>query len=326
MVLSLAWTWVLGALAADGPGERIAWQNTAFADPTLWQGADGRYYAYATPGGDLEGSRYLTSEDALNWRAMEKGPFDRAQETAIKREWQNVWAPDVTVVKGKRLLYVTLYNSAEDSAIAVFRLEGDAGRAQEMQIITRSRDTGIRDTIDPEVVTDPTTKRVWLFFGSVGGMHRVELTADGRAVKPGAKYVHVAGRTDRENPARDKVFEGAYLHRRGAWWYLFVSAGWYADATYNVRVGRARTLDGIFRDREGRPMTEGFATSVLESEGDFYGPGHNGDFLVGRDGIPRIYYHCHWKGTDRDGKSPRILLCRRLTWDKEGWPTTVKGE
>ena len=105
-----------------------------------------------------------------------------------------------------------------------------------------------------------------------------------------------------------------------------MSAGWYADATYNLRVGRSRKLDGVFTDREGRPMTEGFSTPVLGTEGDFYGPGHNGDVLVGKDGVARIYYHCHWKGTDRDGQSPRIMLCRRLVWGKDGWPTTVKGK
>lgn len=305
-------------------GEHIAWQATSFADPTLWKGRDGRYYALATPGGNPEGARYLTSEDALTWRRAATGPFDRETARAIKKDWKNVWAPDVATVGGRRLLYVTLYNSAEDSAIGVLQLDGDAGRAHDLKLVSRSRDTGIRDTIDPEVVVDPQSRRIWLFFGSVGGMHRVELAADGMSVKPGAKYVHVAGRTDKENPTRDRVFEGAYLHRRGAWWYLFVSAGCYANQTYNLRVGRARTLDSVFRDREGRPMTEGFATSVLGTEGDFYGPGHNGDFLVGRDGVERIYYHCHWKGTDRDGRSPRILLCRRLVWDKDGWPKTVE--
>ena len=314
------------ARSPSAAGEHIAWGETSFADPTLWKGTDNRYYALATPGGHPAGARYLTSDDALTWTRMATGPFDAATAAAIKRDWKNVWAPDCAVVKGKRLLYVTLYNSAEDSAVGVFTLDGDAGQARDLRILTRSKETGISDTIDPEVVNDPQTKRTWLFFGSVGMMHRIELTADGLAVKPGAQYVHVAGRTDREGPKRDGVFEGAYLHRHGGWWYLFVGAGGYADATYNLRVGRSRKLDGVFTDREGRPMTEGFSTPVLGTEGDFYGPGHNGDVLVGKDGVARIYYHCHWKGTDRDGQSPRIMLCRRLVWGKDGWPTTVKGK
>ena len=313
----------VGMVWADGPAEHIAWRGD-FPDPTLWKGGDGRFYAYATPGSGLLGSRYLTSDDALAWRAMGHGPFGKALSDEIRKNWKWVWAPERAVVKGKARLYVSLVNSAEDSAIGVLDLDGDAGVASNLRILTRSRDTGIKDTIDPEVVADPETKRVWMFFGSIGKMHRVELTEDGLAVKDGAKYVHVAGRPASENPRRDKVFEGAYLHRHEGWWYLFVSAGWYADASYNLRVGRARTLDGVFRDREGRLMTDGFATPVLGTEGDFYGPGHNGDVLIGKDGVARIYYHCHWKGTDRNGHSPRIMLSRRLVWDADGWPKAVR--
>lgn len=318
----LLFVFAAGVARAGGLGEHVAWRGD-FPDPTLWKGGDGRFYAYATPGPGLLGSRYLASDDALVWRALDHGPFGKALSDEIRKDWKWVWAPDRVVVRGKARLYVSLVNSAEDSAIAVLDMDGDAGAANNLRILTRSRDTGIKDTIDPEVVVDPETKRVWMFFGSIGMMHRVELTEDGLAVKDGAKYVHVAGRPASANPRRDKVFEGAYLHRRNGWWYLFVSAGWYADASYNLRVGRAQTLDGVFRDREGRLMTDGFATPVLGSEGDFYGPGHNGDFLVGKDGVERIYYHCHWKGTDRKGHSPRIMLSRRLVWDADGWPKAV---
>jgi len=303
--------------------EHIAWGETAFPDPTLWKAADGRYYAYATPSQVLTDQHYLESDDGLVWRQMDYGPFTPEMAAAIQKDWKRVWAPDHAVVAGKRLLYVALYNSAKDSAIAACRLDGEPGRVTDFTIITRSSETGIRDSIDPEVVTDPETGRVWLFFGSTGKMHRVELAADGMSVKPGAKYEHVAGRPG-AGKGRSALFEGAYLHRRGAWWYLFVSAGWHGNATYNIRVGRSPTLDGVFVDREGRPMTEGHSTPVLGTDGDFYGPGHNGDFLVAKDGVERIYYHCHKKGHKVKGKEVRILLCRRLVWDADGWPTAVK--
>ena len=35
---------------------------------------------------------------------------------------------------------------------------------------------------------DPSSGKVWMFFGSVGKMHRVELDAEGTAVAPGARY------------------------------------------------------------------------------------------------------------------------------------------
>lgn len=296
-----------------------------YADPTLWKGADGKYYAYATTGGSGM-LQYLSSDDALTWKPTGKCPFAKELRTRIYEGWKAVWAPDHAVIQGENRLYVTLYNSADDSAIGMFRLRGgETGEAYDLHIITHSKQTGIRDTIDPEVVSDPDTGRLWLFFGSVGMIHRVELASDGLSVKSGAKYVHVAGSTDKEDPTRATVFEGSYLHRRNGWWYLFVSAGRFQDKSYCIRVGRARTLEGEFLDRNGRKMTDGFATIVIETEGnEFYGPGHNGDFLVGSDGVERIYYHSHWRKLDRPKRrSPRIMLARRLVWDAEGWPRTI---
>ena len=311
----------------DSVGEHVCW-NRSYPDPTLWKGADGRFYAYATPGGRMALQPYLVSDDGITWKSFGRGPFSEETAASIRKDWKWIWAPDRVTISGTNLLYVSLVNPGVESAIGVFRLRGDEpGEAYDLQIITRSKETGIIDTIDPEVVTDPENGKVWLFFGSTGKMYRVELTSDGFLVKPGSKYVHVAGRPISEDKTRAKVFEGAYLMRHGKWWYLFVSGGWYNGSSYCLRVGRSQTLEGVFRDREGRPMTEGFATQVLGTEaGDFYGPGHNGDFLTCPDGVLRVYYHSHWKVLDHGKTKPRVMLARRVVWDEAGWPRFEKEE
>lgn len=304
-------------------GEHLAW-GASFADPTLWQVTNGQYRAWATPGGAFM-KPYLTSTNAMDWCELSYGPIDAKLAKEIRAQWKAIWAPDRAVVGGEELLYVSLVNHAEESAIGVFKLDAE-GRASDLAIVTSSRETAIKDTIDPEVVTDPETGRVWLFFGSTGKMHRVELAKDGRSVLQGAKYEHVAGFTDDVDPSRRTVFEGAYLLNREGWWYLFVSAGWYGDASYNLRVGRSRTLEGAFVDREGRLMTDGFATPVLATEkiSPFYGPGHNGDVLVTADGQERLFYHSHYRALDNGEKRPRVMLSRRLSWTKDGWPRLLK--
>ena len=142
-------------------------------DPTIWQADDGRYYCIAT-----SPRRSLVSDDLFNWRMSDISPIDSSSWRTISSISHNFWAPDVATVNGKRLMYIPLYNSAEDSNIAVLQ-ESSPCQFQFKGIITRGRETGIEDTIDPEVVTDSQTGQVWLFFGSVGGIHRVELTADG---------------------------------------------------------------------------------------------------------------------------------------------------
>ena len=289
-------------------------------DPTIWVGDDGRYHCIAT-----NPARSIVSDDLFHWEMSDVAPVDVNSWGAMSAVAQRFWAPDVAMVDGKRNMYLTLYNSAEDSNIGVLQ-EYAPCQFRYMGILTSGRETGIHDTIDPEVVTDPKTGKVWLFFGSVGGIHRIELTKDGLALKEGATYEHVAGLKVEDNPDRSKVFEGSYLHQHGKYWYLFVSSGFFGDHTYQLKVGRAKKLTDVFLDRDGNRMDEGFATPVLHSdEGDrFYGPGHCGEIFNAKDGNEYIFYHCHVEGSRRRGSRP--LFISRIQWDEEDWPYVEGGK
>ena len=161
--------------------------------------------------------------------------------------------------------------------------------------------------------------RVWMFFGSLAdGIHRVELSADGLSVKDGAKPMHVAG-VRRPKDKMKRAWEGAYLHFRKGWWYLFVSGGHYGDHTYYLTVGRSRMIDGEFTDIKGRPMTEGLAEPILSSgKGDFfYGPGHNGEIFTSADGRDYIFYHAHARNFE---PNERPTLLQELRWSEDAWP------
>ena len=285
-----------------------------FPDPTTWRADDGTYRATSTA------LTILKSRDFRCWEPTGKRVFTRADEKRIRQKWKNIWAPDVFRLGDEYLIYVSLVNCDTNSAIAVYSSKDPEGPFKDGRIITRSIDTGIRDTIDPEVVRDDRDGALWLFFGSTGKMHRVKLSPDGKSLSPDAKYEHVAGLWGNENddPARKRIFEAAYLHRRNGWWYLFVSRGFYANHTYSIAVGRATTLDGPFLDRKGRKMTDGFATKVIASKkGDrFFGPGHNGE-IVTVDGHDYITFHCHVAG---EHSKDRPLFVAELTWDAADWP------
>lgn len=301
------------AQAISNPITKGSWP-----DPTVWLAEDGCYYCICTGA-----RRALVSGDLFNWEAVNRSFIDKQSWGEMRKIARQFWAPDVTTVNGQRLMYITLYNSAKDSNIGVLR-EVSPNNFQFHGIITRGLETGIIDTIDPEVVVDKNGKKVWLFFGSVGKIHRVELNRDGLSIKKGAKYTHVAGLTIKASPSRSQVFEGCYLHRHDGYWYMFVSAGWYKNHTYKLLVGRSRRLTGVFRDRDGNPMTKGFATPVITSEkGDFFfGPGHCGEIFT-KDNRDYIFYHCHNQGVK---PSLRPLMLQEIKWDSFGWPYVVGGK
>ena len=293
----------------------------SWADPTIWRSGS-NFYTYSTMGSSLK--KMKRSTDLVHWTDTVT-PFSQDTDNTLKAYGGSRWAPDVVKIGDKWMMYFTCRN---DSSSGIVALSSDtaAGPFTIIGRITYSGDTGIKDSIDPEVVKDPETGKVWLFFGSTGKMHRVELNSTGTALAEGAQYVHVAGVDVNQNSARDKVFEGAYLYRRDGWWYLFASAAQYWNYTYKVVVGRSRTIDGEFLDRQGRKMTDGYSTPVITSaSGDrFFGPGHNGEIFTDTFGHDYILYHCHDSSAGNDDK--RFLMLQEIRWDAEGWPYVEGGK
>lgn len=131
----------------------------------------------------------------------------------MKELGPDVWAPQFAQINGKYLIYITLRSSAEDSRIAVLSSVTVTGPYKFENVITDSRFTGIKDTIDPFAFVDDQTGKVWLVFGSIGGIHQVELTKDGLSLAEGAAYKHIAGQDIDKDNSRLTVFEGSYVYK-----------------------------------------------------------------------------------------------------------------
>ena len=339
--LLLLFCFVSVALAARAASDYLTYTNPVFAhdwaDPSIWRGDDGRMYTFSTSGtGIFYGNgrgKFLYSDDMIHWDTIPDYVWTNETLATLKTYGNSFWAPHIVKHNGKWLMYLTCYTSAAHSSIVVLSFpsstfpdsDGKCGPWTFEGLVTSSTDTGIDDTIDPFVVQDPNNQRIWMFFGSVGGEYRVELTTDGLRVAGKAQYVHVGGKTIGEDATRSKVFEGAYLYQHDGYWYYFVSTGNYWDHTYTVKVCRGKTLGGSFYDKEGNPMTEGNATTILSSvssSSHFTGPGHNGEIFVDEGGRTYMYYHCHVDGVTSTvaGYNPRCLMLQQLYWDDDGWP------
>lgn len=138
----------------------------------------------------------------------------------------------------------------------------------------------------------------------------------------------------------DNRFEGAYVVRRGAHYYMFASsADCCAGPTtgYSVFVGRSKSPRGPFLDRQGRSMSESRAggTIVISPNGNkWVGTGHNSVVtdLAGQDWLVYHAINRHdpyldppeLDGVNLVGVNERPMLLDRLDWI-DGWPIVRGG-
>ena len=125
--------------------------------------------------------------------------------------------------------------------------------------------------------------------------------------------------------------EGAYVHKRGQYYYLFASEGSCCEAeksTYHVIVGRSQSPLGPFVSKSGKSMIAGnegvFDEVILTRDypGNYCGPGHNAEIITDDGGNDWMPYHAYWKG---NGYKGRCMNLDRVYWSKDGWPYFKEG-
>ncbi|MEW6125991.1 MAG: family 43 glycosylhydrolase [Acidobacteriota bacterium] len=268
-------------------------------DPSTIIFCEGKFYTYGT------GGTALVSDDGWSWRRGAQLP-------------RRGLAPDVIHIGDRYFLYIAansaptkadinlLTNKTLDSASPDYKWE-EGG-------VVASSD-GIEDcnAIDPGVFLDPTTKRLWLTYGSYFGYIRLlELDPKtGKRLNPNEKPRNIAINS-----------EASIIIYHDGWHYLLVTHGSCcrgADSGYNIRAGRAKKVTGPFLDNLGVDMIQGGGKLFVGSSGRVIGPGHFGLFDLG-DGVQRFSLHYE---ADLDLGGASVLDIRPLLW-KDGWP--VAGE
>ncbi|MCH6158869.1 family 43 glycosylhydrolase [Streptomyces marispadix] len=306
-----------------------------FADPAVVRGKDGYWYAFGTTdplrsGGKPHSLPVARSRDLVEWKYVtdalgkDNAPGWAAEDAAY-------WAPDITYHDGRYWLYFVVTQTdatdeKDDSAIGVATASSPAGPWKthgEPVVPPRRGDNGFKWTFDPAHVTD-TDGRRYLYYGSYnGGIEVTALSPDGtrRAGRPTLV-------------ATDNRFEGAYVIRRGGWWYLFASSGdCCAGPTtgYSVFAGRSRSVRGPFTDRDGVPLTAsrtGGSITLTPNGNRWVGTGHNAVVtdLAGQDWM--LYHAIDRSNPYLDkpyGINRRPMLIDRLDW-KNGWPVVRGGK
>jgi arabinan endo-1,5-alpha-L-arabinosidase len=304
-----------------------------FADPAVIRGRDGFWYAFGTSDPLLAGQTehrllpIMRSTDLVNWTYMGDAFTTRP---AWATPTAGLWAPDIRYTAGRYVLYFTVtdttLNPGDDSAIGVATAPTPLGpwTATDGPVVSprSAPNGGFLWTFDPAQLVDA-DGRLWLYYGSYfGGIYTVPLAPDGLSVAGTPTQVTI-----------DNRYEGAYVVRRGPWYYLFASAAnCCAGPTtgYSVFAGRSRSPAGPFVDRDGVSLLTSRVggTPVIQPNGNrWIGTGHNAVVtdLAGQDWF---VYHA----IDRNvpylnepfGINRRPMLIDRLDW-RGGWPTVRNG-
>ena len=292
--------------------------DPAIHDPSTVVVESGRYYTFGTGGG----IPILASDDGWTWERI-GSVADGVEgglpaESVLARGGRNTWAPDVIKSGDRYFLYYSAPAMQPKAAIGLLvgrTLDPDSpdyGWEDGGPVVWSD---GLEDlnAIDPGVFRDPADGRLWLVYGSYFGYIKlVELDpGTGQRLHPDREPVNVAINS-----------EASIMIAHDGWYYLLVTHGSCcagASSTYNIRMGRSRSVTGPFVDNMGVDMLQGGGKLFLGSHGRFIGPGHFGLLDLG-DGVQKFSLH-YEADLDRGGRS--VLDIRPLLW-RDGWP--VAGE
>ncbi len=291
-------------------------------DPSIAE-ERGVFYVFST----RAGLSVRCSGDLVNWRLC-GDVFGHIPKWAVDDVpgVRGLWAPDVSYFNGKYHLYysVSTFGSNRSSIGLATNTTLDPA-SDDFRWVDRGKVIGSVasddwNAIDPNVVLDE-HDQPWLSFGSFWSgikLRKIDRATGMLDAKDPTLYA-LAGRS-REGGAPGAI-EAPFSVRRNAYFYLLVSFDLCCkgkDSTYNVRVGRSRSVTGPYTDRDGKDMRQGGGTPVVASEGRWRGPGHCSVIRVKDRDL--LVYHAY----DAEARGVPTLRIDPLAWDSQGWPAVAK--
>lgn len=267
-------------------------------DPSTLAECDGKYYTFGTGGGGI------ITDDGWSWHGGAERPGGGAAPDVLKigdRYLVIYGATGGGLGGGHNGRILTMWNKTLDPKSPDFKYT-------EAIEVAASDGMEDQDAIDPGLLLDPTTGRLWASYGTYFGTIRlIELDPKTGARVKGNKEKDIA--IDCE--ATDLIY-------RDGWYYLLGTHGTCCDgvnSTYNIVVGRSKKVTGPYIDNVGRDMFHGGGKMVIAAGDRVCGPGHFGCTIID-EGVEIM--SCHYEADfNQGGRS--VLGIRPLLW-KNGWP------
>lgn len=269
-------------------------------DPSTIMECDGKYYTFGTGGGGL------ISEDGWNWYPGAVRPGGGAAPDALKIGDKYLVAYSSTgggLGGGHAGRILTMWNKTLDPSSPDFAF------TEPIEVASSQVDEDC-DAIDAGLFMDPSTGRLWVTYGTYFGFIRVvELDPLTGARVEGNEPVDIA-----------IDCEATTIIYRNGWYYLLGTHGTCCDgvnSTYNIVVGRSRSVTGPYLDNMGRDMVAGAGKMVADGDDRQFGAGHFGRYIED-DGVEKMSFH--WEA-DLDRSARSVLAIRPLIWEND-WPVS----
>ncbi len=267
-------------------------------DPSTIAECEGKYYTFGTGGGGL------ISEDGWNWHSGADRPGGGAAPDVMKIGDRYLCIYGATgggLGGGHSGRILTMWNKTLDPKSPDFKWTPAVE-------VCSSDGMEDQDAIDPGLLLDPTTGRLWASYGTYFGTIRlIELDP-----KTGFR---VSGNKEKDIAIDCEATDLIY---RNGWYYLLGTHGTCCDgvnSTYNIVVGRSRSVEGPYLDNVGRDMYHGGGRMVVAAGDRKTGAGHFGRTIID-EGVEVTSFH--WEADfDQGGRS--VLAIRPLLW-KNDWP------
>jgi arabinan endo-1,5-alpha-L-arabinosidase len=302
---------------------------TGLHDPVMIREGD-TYHVFGSGGwAGRPGPSWRTSKDLAHWtdNAQPFGIPDWAHQ-AIP-EATSVWAPDISYVDGLYRLYYSVSTGGSMRSVTGFATTPTLDRTSprykwtDHGLVVETHPGIGYNAIDSNFFRDEQGQD-WLEFGSYwSGLKLIKLDRKTGKRAPGdTRMWSIAYRPAPEGA--DNPIEGGFLFRHGDYYYLFAAYDYCCRklaSNYFVACGRSKSITGPYVDKDGKPMMEGHAKTVLIERPwggtRWRGPGHCGLFHDRDRDI--IVYHAY----DAEHDAAPTLRLAELRWDADGWPIAL---
>jgi len=302
------------------PLEQSASRGITTRDPSTIVKCKDEYWVFYTG----RGVPSYHSRDLVKW---ERGPavFQAAPEWIAKVVPENrklqYRAPDIIKLDDRYLLYYAVSSFGKiTSAIGLATnptLDPDdpAYHWTDQGFVVRTQDGDGYNAIDPSVFRDRDGS-LWLAFGSYwSGIKLIQLDPQtGKRMAPALFSL-----------AYNESIEASFLCRHEDYYYLFVNWGSCCQgpkSTYNIRVGRSKTVTGPYLDKAGLDMLHrGGSLFLATTNGPLIGPGHASTL----NAQGKEWFTSDFEGDLRmDGKATLGIM--PLRWNADGWPEATVND